>query len=473
MKLIIYKLKSFIVIVVQLFVIWIYSNSVFYADMGSQIAIKLQIIASIATALLEILFLCGIILGFPSLQLIFENEGYFAYLCPNKSDNISFNFKLNLTNRKIFCDEQEASFNLAFTIGMAFFYICSFPSGYLLDRFGTWIFRTIATSLYSFGFILLAMSSQETSYLLYPALVLLSGAGRGMFLTNFQLSNFSKSYRGIILTLMTGSMTSSVLTFLLVKKSYDAGGNVHMVLWITTGFTTLLWLRTYFLMPKNILHYPVPESEYLYGWNQISCCKTRKLSPVNVKETFPQLGVKETGVIQNKKNEKITFKECLKNLMFYTNMLFFSFISLRVTSFLASSLSWLRSFKNEEEVSSLSDNFGVVALFSGFLSPLNGIIIDATAKYLQTKVSNEKTRNLRACLVSMIVSNVLAIALSVAALVTSAYGSFVLYMTSRAFIHGSNTTFLGINFLSYHFGKLYGLTNLINGLFSLMQYFLF
>ena len=115
----------------------------------------------------------------------------------------------------------------------------------------------------------------------------------------------------------------------------------------------------------------------------------------------------------------------------------------------------------------------MIVLSSALFSPLNGVIIDATAKYFKSKVADEKTRNLRAVLASMIVSNIFAVTLSVLALIPSIYGSFVFFMISRVFINGSNTAFLSIHFPSYHFGKLYGLNNLTNGLMNLLQYLLF
>jgi len=90
-----------------------------------------QLILSIGTAFLEILFLNGAVIGWPSLQFVLENEGYFRYLCQNITSNYT---KTNLSSTElpeIDCSAQEASFNLVYTLWLSALFLCSFPVGWL------------------------------------------------------------------------------------------------------------------------------------------------------------------------------------------------------------------------------------------------------------------------------------------------------------------------------------------------------
>ena len=101
---------------------------------------------SIVTAFLEILFFCGVGFGWPSLEYVLKKEGYFINLCDIKT---SFNSTLNRTNlgTEMGCKEQHSSFNLIFTLAVVSIYTTAFLCGWLLDRYGTWIFRSIFTTV--------------------------------------------------------------------------------------------------------------------------------------------------------------------------------------------------------------------------------------------------------------------------------------------------------------------------------------
>jgi len=143
-------------------------------------------VLSILTSCLEVLFFGGVIYGFSSLQYVLEQEGYFEYLCNNSTEHglpIINIIKENIST-VIICGKQQASFNLAFTIGVSFFYVISFPWGVVLDRYETWVFRTIITILYTLSYLLLIFSKPSTSYLLIVILFLLGVSGMGTFMSN-------------------------------------------------------------------------------------------------------------------------------------------------------------------------------------------------------------------------------------------------------------------------------------------------
>ena len=73
----------------------------------------------------------------------------------------------------------------------------------------------------------------------------------------------------------------------------------------------------------------------------------------------------------------------------------------------------------------------------------------------------------------MSITSVLSIIYSALALISSAYGTFIFHLLTRGFVHGGLAAFVASNFPFRHFGKLFGLSGFIAGLFSFLQYGLF
>ena len=66
---------------------------------------------------------------------------------------------------------------------------------------------------FGLGFILLAVSTLNSSVLVYPSLALLSVSGMGIYFSNVQAANLTKSLRGLVLSFMIGIVISSTILF--------------------------------------------------------------------------------------------------------------------------------------------------------------------------------------------------------------------------------------------------------------------
>ena len=429
---------------------------------------KTEVIVSIVTGCLEVLFFGGIIFGFPSLQYVLEQEGYFEYLCSNSNSGYETFNSTNTSLTQTTCPEQEASFNLAFTLGTSFLAFISFPWGIVLDRFGTWVFRTIVGSVLTLGYILLTLSSPASSNFLYPILILFGMSSRGILMSNFQIANLAKTFRGSIMTLTNGLFSSSIVVFFLVKKGYDNGTSLKIMLLILTILSSLVWIRTYLIFPKKIIPFPLPSDEIRFGWKEFKCFQTKMKHRDDLSSVSTD--------IENSKNDQtktISFKDALKNVLFWTNMFHYTVIALRLSFFFSSVLTWLRSFQHPEQISTLIDSFGFILLFGVCISPLNGIILDFIRKVMRSSTPDDKILNLKASFVSMLITSILSILYSAFALLQSTYGTFVFHLLTRGFVHGGLAAFTASNFPFYHFGKLFGLTGLVAGIFGFSQYGLF
>jgi len=452
-------------------------NILFFGQILSNQMVHVQYWLSNLTAFVELLFFAGIVFGWPSLQYVLEREGYFSYLCVNSTNELE-----NLTeetNLPIRCAEQQANFNLIFTLTLTSFYGLSFPLGYLLDRYGTWIFRSFCSVLYTVGIVLLTVSSPSTSVLLYPAFIFLGISGLGLLMSNFQIANFAQSYRGMVITLMNGLRGSSVLVFFLVKKGFDAGADLKLLLQILCWITLYQWVRTFIFMPRKAIPFPLKKSTLEYGYKEWICFKKRQIAEHFVPVSLFVVGASEKvadKIVEMRKNQnekETSFKDCLKTFLFWTNVFHISVVSLRLNVVFGTLQAWLRSFVHPDDISKLTDDFGIFLLFGGLVAPINGILFDSLVKIFSTRTKTKKAVTLKACFISMIVTSTLATLLSVMMALFIPYGVFVFQLLTRSFVYGGSVTFISTNFPSQHIGKLFGLTNFISGMISLLQFALF
>ena len=390
-----------------------------------------------------------------------------------------FHLTLHLMNSRTPAEESQASFNLVFTLSIFTVYGSSFPLGYLFDRLGTWKHRIIVGTMYTVGVALITFSTPATSFLLYPAAIIISSSAVGIFFSNLQVASLTKSYRGLTISLLNGLISTSAVVFLLVKKGYDSGINLRFMLIILLCATMIIWIRTFVLMPSKLIPFPPPNPDFEYGYKEWICFKTRSVAEHFVPVSLFVVGASQPVADQviectNNKTinsqDEISFKTCLKNKLFWTNLFHYSVITLRTSIVFAILQTWLGVFTLKAEISQLTDDFGTIILFVGLVAPLNGILFDSVVKKLQRKHNNPELINLKAFFVSMSLTSIFGMLLSLMMMLFSPYGTFAFTLITRSFVFGGNATFLSVSFPSAHLGKLIGLANLSSALTSLLQY---
>ena len=436
---------------------------------------------SITTAFFETLVFNGIILGWPSIQFVLEKEGHFSHLCRNHSRNNDGNISESLAfQNPMSCKESQASFNLVFTLTISILNICSFFLGYLLDRFGNWIFRSMMSIMSTFGLVLFTISSPNWSNLLYPAYILLGVSGRGFFLSNLQTANLASKYRGVIVTFLTGLIFSSSLVFFIVKKGYEDGINLTLMLAVLSFLTIFQWIRTFILMPQKRIPFPLPDN-FKYGYEEWKCFNKPTVAVHFIPVSLVAVGASKKMVDEvierttnpGKTEASKSFKTCLKTALFWTNLFYSSAIVFVVTFAFGSMPAWLSSFSNTRDLSKLIDDFGIMLFFAAFVATLNGIIFDAVIKWFRKTTSDLIIINLTASMISLIVTYCLCMLLCVMLITFNPYGTFIFLLFTASFVNGGNATFISINFPVEHIGKLFGLSSVIRGLIGLLQYALF
>lgn len=451
---------------------------------------------SIATALLESLLMAGNFYGWPSLQYVLTKEGYFLNQCS----------KFNLTNattilnrpengkKLLTCPEAEESFNLVFQLSLVFLNVLGIVFGYLLDRYGTWIARSAGCSFLFAGYMLLCVANPTKSWILYPAMVGISSGGLILLVTNTQLGNLIHQHRSLYITVLNGLFDSGAVVYLVFKLTYDRGLEPKVFYAIMTGLAGLTTLRTFLLMPKSAISYPMLDQNVSFGIDE--CTKRKKAKPrcgdtadnQPLEETENQVlqetdfatnqdldakSLKKDNICNDNRSKVATFKSCLFSKLYLAHVMFYSACYVRYVFVLGSVIAWLSSFQNTHAVSFYTEVLGYMLTGGAIAAPINGMIADAVMKFYRTRLDNQRLVILRGLMAQVTLTALLQILLSSVVLAKELYLSFILLLFFRAFLFGTAFNFIAQAFPIEHFGKLMGVTQALGGVASIFQYGLF
>ena len=200
-------------------------------------------------ALFEVWFMSGTIYGWSSMVLLLKQENQYLELCaPGETS----------------CSQQDLRFNLIFTLSTAAMTLMLIVSGTICDRFGirmTRLFSCITTML---GTLMIAFSNTGTVFDAFmPGFIFMAAGGAGMFITHFQLANLTEKYKGLFLSLLSGSFDCSPLVFYFMHLLSPSLMN-HRIIFL--GYTTiilLITLNSFCMWPK--ISWPANQSMEIEG----------------------------------------------------------------------------------------------------------------------------------------------------------------------------------------------------------------
>ncbi|XP_047441553.1 solute carrier family 43 member 3b [Mugil cephalus] len=431
---------------------------------GSEKSLMVRRYLTFATGLVECLCFAGAVFGWASLVFVLKKEGYFSSLCVNTTT-------VNSTHT-LDCSGQDEQFSLIFTIASFMNNFLTLPNGFLFDRFGTTVSRLFGICLYTIGTLMVAFSTTALPNLLFPALSFLAVGGILFLITNMQVGNLFGSHRSTIITLYNGAFDSSSALFLVIKLLHESGISLRASFLFLSACSVIHLFRTFFLLPKNFIPYPVPD-HYTYG---ITCGKTESLNLEVAANGSVQKATEETPL--NKavpaKQER-SFRECLTSRFFMWHLVWLSVMQLRHYLFIGTLNPMLQRLTAGEStlVSQYTNAFAITQLCGVLCAPWNGLIMDRFKKKPRAAGETEQETDLRASILSLFLTALQCVLFSVCAstpFLPLQYLTFILQVLNRSFLYGGNAAFLSVAFPSCHFGKLYGLVMALSAVFSLLQY---
>lgn len=425
-------------------------------------ALNLSFLLSVITGILETLIYGGLVFGWNSISYVLRKEGYFTTLC-NDTNLVTVSNSSQTLNQV--CQEQEESLILVYTMATFAVSVSSLFNGMSLDMAGTFITRCMGTAVFTFGVVLVSMSTPDSSILTYAAAMCCIGAG-GMCLliVNLPLGGVFPSRRSTIITSINGAFDSSAVVFFLVKIAYENGINVQASFIVIAVSTLFIWVRTVFLMPLK--HVPfIAEQDFKLGvLHHVKCCKDKDEEK------------KQECTVLTPDGSNRSLISCVLTTKFWLNTFFYSICLLRMNVFFSTSGPWLLDLSegDDDTFATYTNVLGTVLLFGCFCAPMNGVLVDKLLKVYKQKTKYDSLIATKKVLaISLFITSLLVVLFSISTCIPLpffTYASFILLILFRAFLFGGLSTYIAMMFPSQHFGKLFGITDCIGAMVSTLQF---
>ncbi|XP_075073320.1 equilibrative nucleobase transporter 1-like isoform X2 [Mixophyes fleayi] len=431
---------------------------------------RCQRVLTLITGFIECICFAGVTFGWASLVFVLKEERYFQNLCPDTRNQTR--------NATAGCSSQDEQFSIVFTVAAFTNSFIALLCGYIFDRLGTAVTRSLAILFYTTATILIALSTADSAVLLYPAMSLLATGGVLFILTNMQVGNLFGSQRSTIITFYNGAFDSSSVIFLIVKVLYQNGISLRIQFLFISSCSVCHILRTIFLMPKTHIPFPLPQ-EYNYG---LSCAKqdpnTSKSkqqftrSDAQTDTNYHSTDHSVTSVIKHEKNADVSFMSCVCSSLFIWHLVWLSLMQLRHYLFIGTLNPVITRLSGGDPdiVSKYTNVFAVSQFFGVLCAPWNGLIMD---RHKGKQKDTDRLDDIHSSILSLSLTTVLGVLFSVCASIPTLpalYPTFIFQVINRSFLYGGNAAFLSIVFPPRYFGKLYGLVMALSALISTLQY---
>ncbi|XP_055940776.1 equilibrative nucleobase transporter 1-like [Argiope bruennichi] len=449
--------------------------------------------------LFETFVFTGNIFGWTALHYMLRQEGIYEHVCePQFHNDTSLN--ANVTNVPSYnlkgyrmCESQDSILNLAYTIGSFCMGSTSFVWGFLLDKWGLRNVRLIINGLITSGCILLSLTIKETSFLLFPSLILMCVAGVPLRLANMQIADLFPEQRSTVITLYSGAFSASASVFVFIKYGFDAGLPWEWACFLLVVLSALMLPVTLFVLPadrfgtekgglftgkeKEVSSVaPCVWGTYTYIGDEPPYHRTTTIEKKEVKGKSMQAATSE-----KEKREEIPLRRSLLSVSFLLHQYWFCWILLYTIIYVGTLHLWAeRTTTDRSEDAFFSEIYGIFQISGIFLAPIGGIFMDwsirRVSKSENLDPSDHMLKVLRSCFWPMFLTTLLEVVAQVCKffnLRSAIYVSIVSVTLLRAFFISIGTAYLRIRFPAEHFNRLLGIMSTCSAMFCLFQFPLF
>ncbi|XP_071505243.1 equilibrative nucleobase transporter 1-like [Diadema antillarum] len=279
--------------------------------MPDQIAFELKRIVVVLITGLEMIIHAGVIWGWPSFVYILKQEAVFAHLCRRSVDDAigsagmesseqnssSCNMVLAATQVAVYaaleettpnsssselrssvtppissspggtgsgsssyvtCDDQDAMIQLVFTLATGTQQICCFATGFKEEEGELGLFAS---------YLMIASLLSYSSYVLFPAMIVVAGCGMTLNTVNVQVGNLFGPGKGTVISWLNGCVSVAVIVFYVMKVAYESGISPSTSFYFLAGSTILL-LVNIILLPKDRIPWPLPPGYSFQSMDQ-------------------------------------------------------------------------------------------------------------------------------------------------------------------------------------------------------------
>ena len=431
-------------------------------------------------ATLETLFFGGIFFGWSVLVYIFKDEGFYKDLCQIQNYLEKETFNLTGQNASISnstdimeqaCIARDDRFSLLFSIDSFLLSVFTAVQSLFNLRHGTRKTRIIMHGQFILGAILLAFTTKQTPWLIFPGLLLIGLSGLFHLITNTQFSFLFPKNGFVVVGLLNGAFTSSTGVLQIVKLGYESGISRRISFIIMIVIYLLSFVNTFYFLPKKFILRP---KEYR------RTVATEESDPFTVgvpNDTYKNNASPNDSSIETTNEPRLSLDQLVFSINYITHLIWYSLLYLHFLFYLNTfNLSLEQIFKKDKDkVSHFTSVFSYFQTTGFFIAPLAGFLYAKTnQKYI--KCDSELRRNLMPNVFPMLTTALLSMIISILELVDSEwslYANYFLIVTFRAFFFTVSAGYLSALYPPKYFSPLYGIMTLVAGTFALLQYAFF
>ncbi|XP_072022699.1 equilibrative nucleobase transporter 1-like [Amphiura filiformis] len=468
---------------------------------------KQRNLAAFAFGLGECLLFGGLKYGWASLVFVLKDLGYF-HGCSNNLSKDTYDTSLsgtdinnstwtyghagNATQHDLcdkelrgLCRTQDSCLHLVFTIATVTCGMMAIPTGALVDRCSIRIPRLIFSVVICSGLLMLALSTPDTSQLLYPSIAGITMGGIVIGIANMQIGNLFISKRSTVVTVYNGAIDSSAIILLTVKVAYEHGISLQISCFTLFAVAFVLFVINTLLLPRDRIVWP-PTSKTK------ARCDDEHKGKANGISSGSKLYTEVKGNDRSKRTRRQSIQLCEahKEMMEYPNMtsafvspmfafflLWVSVLQLRDLYFLGTFHSWITELVGDDHstVSHFTSIMTMVQCAGVVISPLPGLLLDRNKRKV---IDAEKAlyQDLKDSILVYVITTAVSVLFSISVIlpvIQLQYVSFVLQVVLRAFLYGIASAFLPMAFPTRYYATMLGVLFAAAGLFSLLQYPIF
>uniref|UniRef100_A0A7N6B1B4 Solute carrier family 43 member 1a n=1 Tax=Anabas testudineus TaxID=64144 RepID=A0A7N6B1B4_ANATE len=455
------------------------------------------------TAVIENLLCSAVLLGWGSLLIMLQREGFYSHLC-SVNDSV-FVSSSNSTNGEmeewLSCVKQEEMLNLGFTIGSFLLSATTLPLGILMDKFGPRPLRLMGSSCFGLSCVIMAVSTYNPkilSELIFLALSFNGFGGICLTFTSLTLPNMFGALSSTIMSLMIGSYASSAVTFPGVKLIYDAGVSFTVIMWVWAGLAACVFFNCFFNWPAE--GFPTPDE---VDYRSVKILTLQALPSSDQKTVGERLSQKNgdtrhsTEKLPNgpEKSSLLTdavpFRRSVFSPIFLWSLITMGMTQLRIIFYMGAMNKMLEFMLLLNlisyvlfSVSFYSSIFGTLQLLCLLTCPLIGYIMDWKMKDCEDTEQKQtngpkrdrKIQKVTNAMRAFIFTNLLLFAFGCFNLIDNLplqILTFILHTMVRGFIHSCCGGLYAAVYPSNHFGTLTGFQSMISAVIALLQQPLF
>lgn len=432
-------------------------------------------------AVLETWGFAGIIFGWGSLVFILKDEGLFLDLCDKKNSsalNITLDFgSANLTetqsnppdNTQANCDDRDAMFSLVFSIGSSIFDVGNAFMGQINFMFGNRKSRLLGFVLFIIGALLVAFTSIDMPWLIFPGLSFLGIGGVINLVTNFQFALLFPSYSFVVIGIITGAMDSSSVVQQIIKLGYEGGITRRTSYLILAAAHGLTLINTFLFLPKDFIDKKTADisdvmstKEKTAGENSGEQHSLKNINNDSSSDNFAK---------SSKPNQSL--KTYMLSPLYIMHVFWFCLLKLRFYYFVNTLNTTLeRRLQSQEDISYFTDVFGYSLLGGIPAALLAGFIYNTSVRCFAGSKSILH-RILMPTVIPQTVTTLLAVLLSALMLLedpSTLYVTFATLAVFRSFMFTMAAGYISALYPPRFFGPLFGLMFLISAGLSFFQY---